>query len=311
MSRLPVINLKAEATHNGAVGQAIGQSLERHGFVAIIGHAVDSRLLNEAYACANRFFALPLDEKSRYERPDLHGQRGYTSFGREHAKDSAAPDLKEFYQVGRELPPGHPDASPFGPNIWPEEIPDFGEVYQKLYAALEQLGMQLLRACSIYLGEPAESLPQLAVNADSILRLIHYPPTPDDALPGSMRSAPHEDINLITLLCSATAAGLEVQDRNGDWIPVASRQNQIVVNCGDMLQNLTNGRFRSTKHRVVNPVDCRTSRLSLPFFMHPRKPVDLTPLPRCIAQTGGEARFPSITAGDYLTQRLQEIGLSK
>lgn len=311
MSKIPVVNLSGIASDDAAACRSIGESLEHHGFVAVIGHSVDLSLLEQAYACANRFFALPVAEKCRYERPDLHGQRGYTSFGREHAKDYSAPDLKEFYQIGRELPADHQDASPFGPNIWPTEIPDFGEVYEKLYAALEKLGRQLLRFCSVYLGEDSEFLPGLTVNADSILRAIHYPPTPEDAPPGSMRSAPHEDINLITLLCGATAAGLEVQARNGDWLPVVTRSDQIVVNCGDMLQNLTNGQLRSTKHRVVNPDDCRSSRLSLPFFMHPRKPVDLTPLPRCVARTGNEQRFPSITAGEYLTKRLQEIGLAK
>jgi len=313
MTALPLADVddfrSGDSRSRAAFTAALGRSLEEHGFVAIAGHNIRSELLDEAYRSCRAFFDLPLEVKRRYTRPDLDGQRGYTGFRVEHARDHAAADLKEFYQIGRDLPAGHPDRSPYGGNVWSAEIPEFAAVFAELYAQLENLAETLLAACSEYLGEGSAFLPDVARNGDSILRVIHYPPTPDDVPPGSMRSAPHEDINLITLLCGATASGLELLDREGNWVAIQTQRDQIVVNCGDMLQNLTNGLFRSVKHRVVNPAERGTRRFSLPFFVHPRRSVDLSPLPGCLARTSGCAVFPSITAGEYLTQRLEEIGL--
>ncbi|MCS7292530.1 MAG: 2OG-Fe(II) oxygenase family protein [Gloeomargarita sp. SKYBB_i_bin120] len=140
--------------------------------------------------------------------------------------------------------------------------------------------------------------------------MAHYPPLPAGLPPGILRAAPHTDINLITLLCGATSEGLELQQRDGTWWPVPVLPEALVVDSGDMLQWLTNGLLRSTTHRVMNPTGQNVSRYSLPFFVHPRPEVELTPLPACVARTGGDARFGRITAGEYLHQRLQEIGVA-
>jgi isopenicillin N synthase-like dioxygenase len=174
---------------------------------------------------------------------------------------------------------------------------------------LDACAEQLLTAVSLFLGEPESLLAEMAANGETILRIIHYPPPPADAPPQSMRAAPHEDINLITLLCEATSPGLELLQRDGSWLPIQPLPGQIIVDAGDMLQHLTNGLLKSTTHRVTNPDNDRERRFSMPFFVHPRPEVDLTPLDSCVARSGGQRRFPPLTAGDYLAIRLQEIGL--
>ncbi len=287
-----------------------GEALSEIGFFALEHHGVDPDLIRRAYAAAEAFFLLPEATKRAYEDLSLKGQRGFTSFGREHAKDHPAPDLKEFWHVGRDLPSGHPLESVYFRNIWPEEIADFQPVLSELYRRLDACALTLLEACGAYLGEPPDRIREVARDGNTILRLIHYPPIPDGVDPASVRAAAHEDINLITLLCEATDAGLELLDRSGAWRPIHALKGQIVVDAGDMLQNLTNGVLRSTTHRVVNPDNSRSRRLSMPFFVHPRSEVSLAPLPSCVARCGGEQRYPSITAGDYLLQRLKEIGLA-
>ena len=126
----------------------------------------------------------------------------------------------------------------------------------------------------------------------------------------AIRAAAHEDINLITLLMTATAAGLQVMDNDGTWIDVEGNHEQIIVDSGDMIQNLTNGLFKSTTHRVVNPGDPTQRRFSMPMFVHPRNEIDLTPREEFVVQTGGVASYQSINAGEYLHQRLVEIGLA-
>ncbi|MBW4442261.1 MAG: isopenicillin N synthase family oxygenase [Plectolyngbya sp. WJT66-NPBG17] len=277
----------------------IGKALEEIGFFALINHGVDRALIQRAYQFAEAFFELPDEVKLRYEDPRLNGQRGFTRFGREHAKDHPVPDLKEFWHVGRE---NHLA------NLEMIEIPGFRSTMNQLYAQLEQCAVQLLEACALYLEVDRSFLSETTIDADTILRIIHYPAIPEDANPASLRSAPHEDINLITLLCEATESGLELLQRDGTWRAIPNLEGQIIVDSGDMLQQLTNGLLKSTTHRVVNPGD-RSRRFSMPFFVHPVGKTALTPLQTCIERTGGAVAFPKITAGEYLQQRLAEIGL--
>ncbi|MEN9221215.1 MAG: 2-oxoglutarate and iron-dependent oxygenase domain-containing protein [Thermostichus sp. BF3_bins_97] len=284
--------------------QEVGEALQQIGFFALINHGLSPTLIREAYQAAEAVFLLPEPVKRAYEDPALLGQRGYTHFGKEHAKDHPYPDLKEFWHIGREGDPSLPA------NVWPQEVPPFQRVMVELFAQLEACGEGLLQAVSLYLGEPANYLPETVRGGANLLRVIHYPPIPAEAPPQSLRAAAHEDINLITLLCEATAPGLELLQRDGSWLPISALPGQIIVDGGDMLQNLTNGLLRSTTHRVTNPDNDRERRFSIPFFVHPRAEVDLTPLPACVARTGGIPQFPSLTAGEYLTQRLTEIGLA-
>ena len=290
--------------------KTIGEALVDIGFFALSGHGVDAGLIDKAYSVAQDFFMRPTDLKVRYEVAGGKGQRGFISFGKEHAKNSQAPDLKEFWHVGQELPAPHPLASIYPPNLWPTEVPLFRPTFTELFGQLERCALQLLEACAQFVGEPDDRFARIATEGNSILRVIHYPPVPADAHPCSIRAAAHEDINLITLLCEATAGGLELLERNGTWRPIHALKGQIVVDAGDMLQNITNGYLKSTTHRVVNPDNSRERRFSMPFFVHPRSECSLGPRPSCIAKTGGVKRYPTITAGEYLNQRLREIGLA-
>ena len=301
---VPVISLTDFASNDPVrqqiFVQTLGQALEEIGFLALTDHGISSVLIQSAYDAAEAVFSLSDVTKARYEDLTLKGQRGFTAFGREHAKDFPYPDLKEFWHVGRET------ATPT--NIWPAECVAFKLAMVTLFEHLERCAQYLLEACALYLELPRTFLCEMTTESPTLLRVIHYPPVLDGNGAG-LRAAPHEDINLITLLCEATAPGLELRQKNGTWLPIAAIPGQIIVDTGDMLQNLTNGRFKSTTHRVINPENECGSRFSLPFFVHPRPEVELSPLPKCVANTDGQPRFPNITAGDYLSQRLQEIGL--
>lgn len=287
MQTIPVINmqdLQDPLTRSRTI-QQIGDALTNIGFFAIINHNVKLELIQQAYATAEDFFNLTDKQKKQYEDVDLRGQRGFTSFGREHAKDSNHPDLKEFWHVGREA---------IIANKWPQEVSNFKPVFQELYNELEKCSNALLEACSIYLGLEENTLPSMTREGNNILRVIHYPPIPESAHPASLRAAPHEDINFITLLPAATDAGLELLQRDGSWLPIHSVEGQIIVDSGDMIQELTGGRFKSTTHRVVNPHNSRSRRFSMPYFVHPRSEIRLS------------KRY---LAGEYLIQRLRELGL--
>ena len=283
----------------------IGDALQDIGFFALTGHGISADAISKSYEVAEDFFSLPQDVKSKYEQSKISRQRGYTPYGVEHAKDNPAPDLKEFWQTGRTI-----DDPDFPKNIWPAESNDFEESIDGLYNAMESMSLELLSAASIYLGKEEDWLPSMTTNGNTILRVIHYPALGENSPEGAVRSAQHEDINLITLLVGATADGLQVMDHDGTWIEVEGHHEHIIVDSGDMLQNLTNGLFKSTTHRVINPPDNNSDRYSMPMFVHPRNEIDLTPLPEFIEQTGGEALYDPITAGEFLHQRLVEIGLA-
>lgn len=280
--------------------QDIGHAFNETGFVTIANHGMDKALIDELYHVVQAFFALPDDIKSNYEIPGLAGQRGYTSKGREKAKDAKVPDLKEFWQRGQ-------DENPIV-----DELPRFDMVTGNVFRRLESAGRELLKAIAVYLGLTEDYFESKVERGNSILRAIHYFPIDDpDSLPGdAVRAGAHEDINLITLLIGASADGLEVLTRDGTWYPVKAHGEDIVVNVGDMLQRLTNNKLKSTTHRVVNPPRelMKTSRFSVPFFLHPKADMSLAVLESCINAEHPKA-YADVTAGEYLDERLREIGL--
>ena len=292
----------------------IGKAYNETGFVTIANHGMTKELMDELYAEVKKFFFLPEEEKLKYEKPELAGQRGYTSKGKEKAKDSKTPDLKEFWQSGQVVTDGDPVKTEYPDNVIVNELPRFNEVTREVYKRLEDAGKHLLRAISVYLNLPENYFHDKVHNGNSILRAIHYFPIEDpDALPeDAVRAGAHEDINLITLLIGASADGLEVLTRDNQWYPVKADAEDIVVNVGDMLQRLTNNKLKSTTHRVVNPPRemMRSSRFSVPFFLHPKSEMDLTCLDSCIDAEHPKA-YEDITAGEYLDERLREIGLKK
>ena len=295
----------------GRFAGELSASFRGTGFAVVRDHGLAPGLIEAANRAAAGFFALPAAEKRRWFAPSQAGARGYTPFGIETAKGQRRPDLKEFWHVGRELPPGHRYRAVMPDNVWPDSPPGFREVLTGFYAALDGLGRELLEAVALSLGLERTWFEAKTALGDSILRLAHYPPVPPDA--SGVRAAAHEDINVITLLLGAEEAGLEVLTRDAAWMPINPAPGSLVVNVGDMLQRLTNHVLPSTTHRVANPPPERrgAARLSTPFFVHFQPDVEIRTLASCIGP-GTLDRYPEpITAHAYLQQRLEEIGLKK
>jgi isopenicillin N synthase-like dioxygenase len=263
------------------------------------------------YQQVQEFFSLSAEKKKKYEIPELAGQRGYTSFGKEHAKGSDAPDLKEFYQHGQTVIGDVPEKAEYPDNVQIDEVPGFTDTFNQAYRAFETSGKALLQAIALYLGLDEHYFDEPIHNGNSILRAIHYPPIQEEPK-SAIRAEQHEDINLITLLVGASADGLQILTKQNEWVAVTSLPEQIVVNVGDMLQRLTNNKLRSTTHRVVNPPRelWGTSRYSIPFFLHPKSKMSLACLDSCVDANHPKA-YPDATAGEYLDERLREIGLKK
>ena len=306
---VPTLDIRRYDNDRDAFVRDIGTAYREYGFCGISGHGISPQLVDRAYAAFKAFFALPEDVKKRYHVPGSGGARGYTGFMVETAKDSKYPDLKEFWHIGREIPRDSKYADVMPANLWPAEVADFHEAGYALYTALDQLGVRVLRALALHIDLPEKFFDDKIDFGNSILRPIHYPPITEDEIPNE-RAGAHEDIHLITLLVGASAEGLQVLTRQGDWLPVTTQGDAIVVNIGDMLQRLTNHVYPSTSHRVVNPTGpkAREPRYSVPFFLHPNPDFLIETLPQCVS--ADPDRYPEpITANDYLMQRLREIKL--
>jgi len=314
-SQIPTLDIrrftrpKSPADRQAFVDE-LGAAYREWGFAGIRGHGIPQALIDDSYDVFQRFFALPEDAKRRYHVAGSGGARGYTPFGVETAKGAKYSDLKEFWHIGREIPDGSKYRGVMPPNLWPTEVEGFRDKGYALYGALDQLGSQVLSALALHIGLPEDWFADKIDSGNSILRPIHYPPITADDVPNE-RAGAHEDINLITLLVGASAAGLEVRSKQGEWVPFTSDEDTIVVNIGDMLQRLTNHVYPSTTHRVVNPpgADARKPRYSTPFFLHPNPDFLIDVLPSTVTPDNPK-RYPEpITAQGYLEERLREIKL--
>ena len=303
------VSLTEADADRDAFAQKLGRSFEEYGFAVLADHGIPDELIQRAEQKAKEFFALP-DEVKRGYALGQGGARGYTPFGIETAKGHKAFDLKEFWHVGRELPEGHAFADIMAANVWPEEVPGFRETFLELYDTFDRTGFKVLSAIARYLGIDENYFRDTVRDGNSVLRLLHYPPQ-KEATGEHIRAGAHEDINTITLLLGAEEAGLELKTRDGRWIPVSPKPGELVINIGDMLQRLTNGRLRSTPHRVVNPTPDRASnaRYSMPFFLHFRPDFMIEALPGTVP-AGEEPKWPPISSHDYLLERLREIKLA-
>lgn len=285
---------------------SLGTSFNQTGFAIIKNHGLTEEMTKNLYATIKSFFDLDDNKKIKYYYPDLYGQRGYVIKGQEHAKGSSKGDLKEFFHIGNPV-----ISNP--KNIWPIEVNDFEKIGNEAYLTLENIGLTILESIAIYLGLERKYFTEKVKGGESIMRSIHYYPlNENDVEDGAVRAAAHGDINLITLLMGASADGLEILTKDKKWIPIISEPDQLVINVGDMLERLTNKKLMSTIHRVVNPSKekLNTSRYSIPFFMHPKPNMDLSCLDGCI-DIDNPKSFDDITAGEFLEERLKEIGLKK
>ncbi len=289
----------------------IGSAYEEIGFVSLKNHFLNDQLVEDLYTEVKKFFALPVDTKQKYEIEGLGGQRGYVSFGKEHAKGKKEGDLKEFWHFGQEpsedanLPDEYPT------NVIVDELPHFNATGMEAYRMLEKTGIYVLRALALYIGLEETYFDPWATNGNSILRPIHYPPITEEPK-GAVRAGAHGDINLITLLMGASTGGLQVLRKDGEWIDAIPEEDELVINVGDMLERHTNNKLRSTIHRVVNPPKEQwgTPRYSIPFFMHPRSDMRLDCLEACTDADHPKA-YEDISAGEFLHERLVDIGLIK
>ncbi len=312
---IPVLDLSKFVDGNDAERQQfvkdIGKAFNEVGFVGIVNHGISKELVDGFYAASKAFFSHPVSVKRSYEIKGAAGQRGYTSFGREHAKQSEVADLKEFFQLGQYLDDDHPLKEQYPDNPFVDVTPEFSRLGKDLYKAFEKSGSHLLRAIALFLELPEDYFDGKIKDGTSILRSIHYPPITEEPRT-AIRAEQHEDINLITLLVGASAGGLQLLNTAGEWLDITPGEDEIVINVGDMLQRLTNNYLKSTTHRVVNPPkeQWHVPRLSIPFFLHPRAEMDLTCLDKCVTPEN-TLNYEPITAGDYLDQRLREIGLKK
>jgi len=315
MNKIPQVDLSKFTDGNPEEKQQfvqeLGKAFEDIGFVTVVNHGIPKESVQQFYNTVNEFFGLPKSIKQQYEDQESAGQSGYTSFGKEHAKQSDVADLKEFWQFNQEVVGNEELAAKTPKNPTVKELPNFNNIGTTLYKQFESSGRNLLRAIALFLELDEDYFDSRIHNGTSILRAIYYPPITED--PGTaVRAEEHEDINLITLLVGASAEGLQVLPKGGDWLPINAGEGEIVINVGDMLQRLTNGRLKSTTHRVVNPPKEKWSqpRLSIPFFLHPQPEVSLSVLDQCITEHQPK-KFDDITAGEYLHERLVEIGLAK
>ena len=314
-SRIPTLDIRrfthpSSPADRQAFVDELGAAYREWGFAGIRGHGIAQERIDAAYDAFRAFFALPEDAKRKYHVPGGGGARGYTPFGVETAKGAKYSDLKEFWHIGREIADDSPYRGDMPANTWPEEVPQFERVGYGLYQSLDALGSQVLSALALHIGLDADYFADKTDSGNSILRPIHYPPITADDIP-NVRAGAHEDINLITLLVGASAAGLEVLSKQGEWVPFTSDADTIVVNIGDMLQRLTNHVYPSTTHRVTNPpgVQARQPRYSVPFFLHPNPDFLIDVLPSCIS-ADNPSRYPEpITAHGFLEERLREIKL--
>lgn len=308
---IPLVNLSEfvdgdEASRQKFIKQ-LGDAFHGIGFVGVTGHGIPKSLIDGFFTAAKAFFALETEAKKQYEIPGAAGQRGYTSFGKEKAKQSKVADLKEFFQIGQEAENSSPDD--LNPRV--KEVPEFMELGMELYRQFEEKGNSLLEAIALHLNLPIDYFRTQTKDGVSILRAIHYPPITSEPA-SAIRAEQHEDINLITLLVGASAGGLQLQHTDGEWQEIIPENDEIVINVGDMLQRLTNNYLKSTTHRVVNPPreEWHKPRLSIPFFLHPRPEMSLNVLDSCVTEDNPQ-HYDPITAGGYLDERLREIGLKK
>lgn len=316
MQQIPSVDLRdflsGEPARKQKFVNEIGTAYEEIGFVALKGHFLNDELVTDLYKEVKSFFDLPLETKKNYEIEGIGGQRGYVSFGKEHAKGRSAGDLKEFWHFGQYVDGTSKYANEYPENVTVNELAHFNAVGKETYKMLEKTGVYVLRALALYIGLDEMYFDNYIKDGNSILRPIHYPPITDEPKDGAVRAAAHGDINLITLLMGAQGKGLQVQNHNGDWIDAMAEADELMINVGDMLSRHTNNKLKSTIHRVVNPPRelWGSSRYSIPFFMHPVSEMKLDCLPQCVNNENPK-QFDDITAGDYLYERLVELGLVK
>jgi len=296
-NQIPKLSLKKLFKNEDESLELLSSALSSHGFFVITDHDIPHALFDEAYKYSQKFFSLDISVKNEYSFRENAGARGYTPFGKETALGETVPDLKEFWHHGPVIDDSYDKR--IMKNIYVNEIDEFNTVFDQLFNEMNTLGARLLSSISLTLGLDENFFNSSTRKGNSLLRLIHYPPSNNENI---YRAREHADINLITLLIGANEPGLEVKDKSGNWIPVSSSYEDIVCNIGDMMQLITDKRLKSTPHRVIKyKTDEMKSRYSIPFFMHPS--------PDTILKSVFNNEDEGVLAHDFLDERLKAIKL--
>ena len=288
--------------------KTLGNSFHRWGFCGIQDHGIDTKLVKDTQDLFRIFFGYSEDKKQNYFKPELHSARGYTPFKIETPKDANFADLKEFWHVGRELDVNDRYKKWMPDNVDIPDIKGFKEITNNLFLQFDQLGNTLLEAIALYLEQDSRYFHDITNKGNSVMRVIHYPPIEEKE--AGERAGAHEDINLITLLIGGQQAGLEILSSDNKWLRASVEDDVTICNVGDMLQRLTNHFLVSTTHRVTaTPIEMKTSRYSIPFFVHPNPDWFIQTLSTTIDDNNPNRYPEGIYAEDFLQERLKEIKL--
>ena len=290
-STIPVVDMRdfqSPETKQKFIDE-MSKALHEVGFFAVVNPGVNEKALAEGYDASKHFFQSSLEKKNAICKPELNGQRGYIPS--EIAQGRTSKDCKEFLHIGSNN------------NVWPAWM-DLQYPMEHLISTLEEHSEKLQQAMSLAMGQPEGFLSSTTRNGNSLLRALHYPSNPSS---GQFWAAAHTDIDLFTILPMATEEGLQIY-HNGEWVAVRVPPDAFIINGGDMLENMTNGYFKSSRHRVVAKENLE--RYSIVYFIHPRSDVALGPIAHCISMTGGKPLFPEATRDELLFRRLVEIGLA-
>jgi len=303
---LPVIDLSpmlgGAAQDKVAVGLALREACEHTGFFYVSGHGIDPALIQRVFAQSQQFFAQPMDAKLETDKAQSKANRGYEKLGGQTLEPGMPPDLKEGFYIGEELAADHPNvrAGRFnqGPNQWPAQLPDFKLAMQDYYTAMLALSERIMAGLALSLELPEDFFADFCTDPMCTLRLLHYPPQPEQPLPGEKGCGAHTDFGGITILLLDDKPGLQVWNaRDESWIDAPPIPGAFVVNLGDMIARWTNDLYRSTLHRVINTSGAE--RYSVPFFYSGASAHEVRCLPGCLA-AGEVPKYPATTVEQHL-----------
>ncbi len=303
-STIPVLHLPdyTEASTRQKFLDQLDKAASEVGFFGLTGTGVDPDLLDRSYAEIIAYFKRDLEDKMALKTKN--GQRGYAPG--ESAKDEKRIDCKEFYHIGRELSDEDLERLQLEKNVWPDGDTPFKSTLLGLYAAMDQCKDALGDAITEVLQKEPGYINDMTREGDCLMRALHYPANPPA---NAIWAGAHTDIVLFTILPRSTAQGLQVLNKEGAWVDVVVPDGAFIINCGDMLENLTNGHFKSAVHRVVDS-GRGEERYSVVFFVHPRSNDGMGPLPAYIDKMGGVKKYADVTRLELLVERLIDLGLA-
>ena len=301
-SEIPVLDL-APLVAGGdttALARDFAKAYGETGFGYVVNHGIDPALRAAVFDASRRFHALPEAAKRAIALDTIH--RGYIAINTSTDVTSdlaevTKPNQSASFLMMREDATADPQVYLSGPNQWPD-LDGFRAPCEAYATAMTGLGRSLMGLALEAICTPDRSILSAFGTPTVWLRLLHYPPQPPQAPDDLYGSAPHRDFGCLTLLAQDDAGGLQVQTPAGAWVDAPPMPGAFVVNVGDMLHRMSNGRLLSTPHRVINTSG--RERYSVPFFFDPHVSTEIAPLPGT-----GPAEFDPLIFGDFLRGELE------